>query len=156
MRSQGKKLKEVVRIISGKYKIAESALYVDWNRRDTWGIVLAEPEETFVVQDYLQELQEVFDNLWGIATTAVLPDGSPDYKTRRRALKDIGDLRIRKLEADQELGRVHKEPMRIQFDEEVDRLYEAVKEVAGPDVETQKMVVRALMKYQHASGSSKN
>lgn len=157
MRSQGKKLKDVVRIISAKYKVNESALYTDWLRRDTWGFeILAEPEETFVVQDYLQEIQEVFDNLWEIALTAVLPDGTPDYKTRRRALRDIGDLRMRKLEVDQELGRVHKEPMRIALDEEVDRLHEIIKEVSGPDIETQKMVVRALMKYQHASRDSAN
>jgi hypothetical protein len=141
----GEELKDIVRIMSGKYKVKEGTLYVDWHRRDSWGIVLAEPDETFVVQDYLQEVRKIKAGLWKEATK------SKDPKVRIAAFSKLADMTFKQLEANQELGRVHKEPMRIALDEEVDRLFEAVKTVAGPDKKTQKLVVRALMEYQHAS-----
>ena len=143
----GEELKDIVRICAGKYKVKETALYVDWNRRDTWGIVLAEPEETFVLQDHLQEVRKIKAGLWKDTE-------SKDPKVRIAAFSKLADITFKQLEANQTLGRIHREPMRIQLEEEVDKLYEAVKTVG--DVKTQKMVVRALMELQHASDSKQS
>jgi hypothetical protein len=144
---EGRPLKDIVRTISGKYKATENAIYVDWNRRDTWGIVLAEPEEDFILQDFIQKLRKVEAGLWELTK-------HKDKKIALAAFKQIGDMAIRRMELDQTLGRVHREPTRIAFEEEVDRLHAAVEKVAGADKKLQKQLVRTLMEVQHAGDNA--
>jgi hypothetical protein len=149
--TQGEKVCDIVRALSGKYHVAEPTLRNDWHKRDTWGLVLREPEEEFVVQDYLQEVGEVVEGLWREALGAAVPSD------RIAAFKAIADIIFRKLKASQELGRVHKEPLRIAIEQDIDKLHEAVVRVAGGDIKAEKDLVRVLMEYQHnVLGNSEN
>lgn len=140
----------IIREMAGKYGVTDSAMWADWKKRHTWGdFVIPEIEDDFVVQDYLNGLEEVERHLWEIALDPRAP-----AKDRVAALSQLGNMKFKALEMNQSLGRVHLEPMQITVKEEVNKLYEAVKQAAGPDVKTQKMVVRALMKYQHANGDN--
>ena len=140
---KGEDLKDIVRVISGKYKVKETALYVDWHRRDTWGIVLAEPEEEFVVQDYLQNLREIEKRLWTEAIQSV------DSRTRIAALGKLADMQFKRIEANQTLGRVHREPVKVAIEEQIDKLYEAVKK-AGVNVVEQEKIMEVLLEFSHS------
>jgi hypothetical protein len=140
----GEELKDIVRICAGKYKVKEGALYVDWNRRNTWGIVLAEPEEEFVVQDYLQEVRQIKAGLWKDTK-------SKDPNVRHKAHSKLADIAFKQLEANQALGRVHREPVKIAVEEQVDKLYESIKKVTGSKAEEQEKMMEALLEFSHSS-----
>lgn len=140
--SHGEALCDIVRVMSGKYHLTEQALYKDWHGRDTWGIILAEPEDDFVIQDYLQEMREVKMNLWQIALN------SPDDKAKESSLAKIADINLRQLEANQTLGRVHKEPIKVDIQRHIDKLYSAIQEAAGFNKEVQEKLLDAFLIYE--------
>jgi hypothetical protein len=149
--TQGEKVCNIVRALSGKYHVAEATLRTDWNKRDNWGLILREPIEEFIVQDYLQEVAEVIENLWHIALTAPMP------ADRISAFKAIADIMFRRFDNNQKLGRIHKEPMRIEIEQDIDKLHNAVVRVAGGNIEAEKDLVRLLMEMQHGvEGNSEN
>jgi len=150
--THGEDLCEVVQTMAAKYKMSEGGLYRDWTNRGDWGDwVIVEPTEEFVVQDYLQEMHEIEKNLWHIALYATLPDGEPDHKTRKDALAKLADIKLRKLEANQTLGRVHREPVKLQVQEHIDNLFEAIKAASGNDKKVQEKLIDALLIYERAS-----
>ena len=139
----------IIREMAGKYGVTDQAMWSDWRKRHTWGdFVIPEINDDFVVQDYLNGLEEVERHLWDIALSARFD------KDRVAALSKLADMKFKALEMNQSLGRVHLEPMKITIREEIDKLHDAVKQAAGPDIKTQKMVLRAIMKYQHANGEA--
>ena len=140
--SHGEALCDIVRVMSGKYHITEIGLYSDWQKRDTWGFVLAEPEDDFVIQDYLQEMHEIKSNLWQLALS------TPDDKAKESALAKLADINLRQLEANQTLGRVHKEPMKIDIQQHIDKLYAAIQEAAGFNKEVQEKLLDAFLIYE--------
>jgi hypothetical protein len=138
--SQGEDLCDVVRSISAKYGVTDNRLYHDWKDRGTWGdYVLIEFEEEFIVQDYLQEIREIEKTLWEIALN------SPDDKSRIAALAQLKDIKFKRLTANQELGRIHKEPVKIQIQEHIDRIYSTIQEVAGDDKVLQGRIIDKML-----------
>ena len=144
---KGGELCDAVERYSKAYKVTEQALYRDWQTHDTWGDFIDQAlEDRFLVPDAIKHLDEVLTNLWSI-----VEDLGTSARDKVRALSKISDIVFKKLEVHQSLGRIHKEPVKLEIDQEVEKLYEAVQNVAGEDQELQEKVATVLYEYGRLS-----
>jgi hypothetical protein len=148
LRAQGKSLPEVIDVISTAYHASETALYKDWERRDTWGdYVIPESQDTFLVQDVLNRLNELRREFWEIVN-----DEAAETKDKIRALAKLVDLEMKILDASQSFGFANDKLEHASVDDDnVERLHQAVIHVVGEDNETEEKVARILLEYARKS-----
>lgn len=95
------------------------------------------------MQDVLFALNEVRRVLWEIV------ENGPAHKLgdKIRALHEIKDLEFRCLEAAQSMGEVHKEPLKVNWQERqerAERLHQRVTEISKGDADLADQIVRLI------------
>ncbi len=151
--AQGMTERKAIETIAKQYKTTEEAIYKDWQHRDKWGDTIPQIDTKSALQDALNKIDELRAKLWDKANNAE-SDGD-----RIRALSKLVDMEYKNIETYRSLGLMHTAPAQSPyefFDEDIERLHEIVKRVAGPDIEAQENVIEILLEAQHLFKADKH
>lgn len=115
---------ELVRGLSSEYGVSESAIYTDWNRRDTWLPDLIQLNDAqLVLNETFAELNHVKNASWTIYET------SNNDSARVGALNQISKVNMKQIETLQSVGIIEKTPEKHEFTSETYRKYGLALEV---------------------------